>query len=53
MIENAILYGLLIALAMGGAALTIFIWAVLSDQMEDTEDVKYRVLEQELDDERR
>ncbi len=52
MIENAIFYGLLIALIMGFGALAIFIWAVLSGQMEDTEDIKYRVLEQELNDER-
>lgn len=51
MIENALLYGLLIALTMGGAAVTVFIWAVLSGQMEDTEDIKYRVLERELNDE--
>lgn len=51
--ENTLLYGLLIALSMGLGALAIFIWAVLSDQMDDTEDIKYRVLEQELNDERR
>jgi cbb3-type cytochrome oxidase maturation protein len=51
MIENAFIYGFLIALAMGGAALAVFLWAVLSGQMEDTEDVKYRMLERELNDE--
>ena len=35
---------------MGLGALSIFIWAVLSGQMEDTEDVKYRILERELGD---
>jgi cbb3-type cytochrome oxidase maturation protein len=53
MMENTLLYGFLIALSMGLAALAIFIWAVLSDQMEDTEDVKYRILEQELSDEQK
>lgn len=52
MIENTIIYGFLIALSMGLGALAIFIWAVLSGQMEDTEDIKYRILEQELNDER-
>jgi cbb3-type cytochrome oxidase maturation protein len=52
MIENTILYGFLIALCMGLAALAIFVWAVLSGQWEDTEDIKYRILEQELNDER-
>ncbi len=53
MMENTLLYGLLIAISMGLGALAIFIWAVLSDQMENTEDIKYRVLEQELNDERK
>jgi len=48
--ENTLLYGFLIALSMGLGALAIFIWAVLSDQMDDTEDIKYRMLEQELND---
>jgi cbb3-type cytochrome oxidase maturation protein len=51
MIENALLYGFLIALTMGLGALGIFIWAILSGQMDDAEDVKYRVLEQEMNDE--
>ena len=49
MIEQTIVYGLLVALSMGLSALAFFIWAVLGSQMEDTEDVKYRVLEQELE----
>jgi cbb3-type cytochrome oxidase maturation protein len=53
MMENTLLYGFLIALSMGLGALAIFIWAVLSGQWEDTEDIKYRMLEQELDDERK
>ncbi len=50
MIENTIVYAFLVALGMGLGALAIFIWAVLSGQMDDTEDVKYRILEQELND---
>ncbi len=47
--EEAIIYSFWIALCMGLGALAIFIWAVLDNQMEDPEDVKYRVLEKELD----
>ena len=49
MIEKTILSGFLISLSMGLSALAFFIWAVLTDQMDDTEDVKYRVLERERD----
>jgi len=51
MMESAVIYGFLIALSMGLGALAIFIWAVLSGQMEDTEEIKYRVLDRELSDE--
>ncbi len=50
MIEKTILYGFLISLSMGLGALGIFVWAVLSGQMYDTEDVKYRILEREMED---
>jgi cbb3-type cytochrome oxidase maturation protein len=49
--ESAIMFGFLIALSMGLGALAIFIWAVLSGQLEDAEEIKYRVLERELGDE--
>jgi cbb3-type cytochrome oxidase maturation protein len=49
--ESAVMYGFLIALSMGLGALAIFIWAVLSGQLEDTEEIKYLVLERELGDE--
>jgi len=52
MIEQTIVYGFLISLSMGVSALAFFVWAVLANQMEDTEDVKYRVLERELEEER-
>ncbi len=50
--ETTILYGLLVALAMGVGALAIFIWSVLSGQLDDIEDAKHRFLERELDDEK-
>lgn len=50
MIEKAVIFGILIAFAMGLGALAVFVWAVLSGQMEDTEDVKYRILEREMAD---
>jgi cbb3-type cytochrome oxidase maturation protein len=50
MIEITVLFAFCVALGMGLGALSIFIWAVLSGQMEDTEDVKYRILERELGD---
>lgn len=52
MIEKTIIYGFLIALGMGLGALAIFVWAVLSGQMDETEDVKYRVLEREMEKDR-
>lgn len=48
--EEIIYYEFLIALCMGIGALAIFIWSVLSGHMEETEDIKYRILERELDD---
>jgi len=47
MIERTIVYGFLISLSMGLSALAFFVWAVFANQMDDTEDVKYRVLERE------
>jgi cbb3-type cytochrome oxidase maturation protein len=49
MIESTLLYGFLVALCMGCGALGVFVWAALSGQMEDTEDVKHRVLAREMD----
>jgi cbb3-type cytochrome oxidase maturation protein len=51
MIELSVLYAFLIAACMGLGALAIFIWSVLEGQAEDVEDVKYRMLARELDDE--
>ena len=50
MIENTIVYGFMVALFMGLGALSVFIWAVLSGQMDDSEDLKYRILEREMED---
>ncbi len=52
MIEITVLFAFCVALSMGLGALSIFVWAVLSGQMEDTEDIKYRVLEREMSDDR-
>ncbi len=52
MIEQTVVYGFLISLSMGLSALAFFLWAVLANQMDDTEDVKYRVLEREMEEER-
>jgi len=49
MIEKMITYGFLVSLSMGLGALGIFVWAVLSGQLDDTEDVKYRILEREME----
>ena len=48
--EEAVFYEFLIAVFMGIGALGIFIWAIRDGQMDDIEDVKYRMLEQEMDD---
>lgn len=51
MMEGTIvIYEFAIALCMGLGALGVFIWAVLSGQMESGEDIKYRILERERDD---
>jgi cbb3-type cytochrome oxidase maturation protein len=51
--HEAVFYAFLIALCMGLGALAMFVWAVLSGQMDETEDVKYRILEREMNDEQR
>jgi cbb3-type cytochrome oxidase maturation protein len=43
----------LVALLMGLGALCIFLWAVLSGQFVNVEDVKYDVLRLEVDDDER
>lgn len=40
----------LVALCMGLAALSIFIWAVLSGLFTDVEDIKYRAYHAEVTD---
>jgi len=36
-----------VALCMGLGALAFFVWAVMSGNVEDMEDVKYRILERD------
>lgn len=50
---EVVFFEFLIALFMGIGALSILIWSVLSGHLEEMEDVKYRVLEREREDERR
>jgi len=45
-----VFYEFAIALLMGLAAVGFFIWSVLSGQLDGTEDIKYRILERELED---
>lgn len=52
MIEDIIIE-FMVALSMGLGALCIFVWAVICGQMEDVEEIKYRVLDRENEDERR
>lgn len=48
MVEETLFYSFSIAMCMGLGALSIFVWAVLDNQMDDTEDIKYRILEKEM-----
>ncbi len=50
MIERIVIIEFLVALCMGLGALSVFIWAILGGQMEDTEEIKYRILEREMED---
>jgi cbb3-type cytochrome oxidase maturation protein len=45
-----VIYEFAIAMLMGLAAVGFFVWSVLSGQFDSMEDVKYRILERELDD---
>lgn len=44
---EVVFYEFLIALFMGIGALSILAWSVLSGHFEETEDVKYRILERD------
>jgi cbb3-type cytochrome oxidase maturation protein len=48
---GVLFYTFCIALCMSLGAFAVFIWSVLSNQWDDVEDVKYRFLEKELNDE--
>jgi cbb3-type cytochrome oxidase maturation protein len=48
--EKVVFFEFLIALCMGLGALAIFIWSVLSGHLDETEDIKYRILERERED---
>lgn len=51
--DEVVFYEFLIAICMGLGALAFFIWAVLSGQLDETEDIKYRMLEMETEDGKR
>lgn len=50
MMAGPVLFGFLVSLGMGLGALAFFLWAVMAGQMEDTEELKYRILQREEDD---
>jgi cbb3-type cytochrome oxidase maturation protein len=50
---EVVFFEFLIALFMGLGALSILIWSVLSGHFDEMEDAKYRMLEREMEDERR
>lgn len=50
---EVVFFEFLIALFMGIGALSILIWSVLSGHFEEIEDVKYRMLERDRENERR
>lgn len=47
---EVVLYEFLVAMCMGLGALAIFIWTAFSGHLDETEDIKYRVLEREMED---
>ncbi|NJD57528.1 MAG: cbb3-type cytochrome oxidase assembly protein CcoS [Nitrospirae bacterium] len=42
-----ILFGFFVSLGMALGAFAFFLWAIMAGQMEDTEDLKYRILQRE------
>ena len=52
--EQIVYWEFLVALCMGLAAFSLFIWAVLSGEFdEENEEVKFRVMEREWQDAKR
>ncbi|MBU0674170.1 MAG: hypothetical protein KJ950_05970 [Proteobacteria bacterium] len=50
--EQIVFWEFLVALCMGLASFSVFIWAVLNGELdEESEDVKHRVMEREWHDE--
>lgn len=47
---SPVLFGFLVSLGMALGAFAFFLWAIMAGQMEDTEDLKYRILQREEDD---
>jgi cbb3-type cytochrome oxidase maturation protein len=47
---SPIVFGFLVSLGMGLGAFAVFLWAVMAGQMEETEELKYRILQREEED---
>jgi cbb3-type cytochrome oxidase maturation protein len=47
---SPIVFGFLVSLGMGLGAFAVFLWAIMDGQMEETEELKYRILEREKED---
>ena len=50
MMVSPVVFGFLVSLGMGLGAFAVFLWAVMDGQMEETEEVKYRILAREQED---
>jgi cbb3-type cytochrome oxidase maturation protein len=47
---SPIVFGFLVSLGMGLGAFAVFLWAVMDGQMEETEELKFRIIEREQED---
>ena len=50
MMTSPVMIGFFVSLGMGLGAFAFFLWAVMAGQMEDAEEVKYRIIQREEDD---
>ncbi len=50
MMTSPVMFGFFVSLGMGLGAFAFFLWAVMAGQMEDAEEVKYRIIQREEDD---
>lgn len=47
---NPIVFGFIVSLGMGLGAFAVFLWAIMDGQMEETEELTYRILAREQED---